>query len=109
MAKQSPHLLVLSSCPGTITAKKIANFLVMEKLAACVQIFPGVQSYFRWGGKVDNKEEVLLLIKTTSDCYKALEKRIEALHPYELPEIISVPIIGGFDKYLDWIDTHTQE
>ena len=109
MEKQLPHILVLTSCPGTITAKKIANTLVMERLAACVQIIPGVQSYFHWVGKVDNKEEVLLLIKATSGGYKALEKKIKALHPYELPEIISVPISGGFDKYLDWIYTNTQE
>jgi len=107
MAKQSKHLLVLTSCPGTITAKKIANDLVIEKLAACVQIIPGVMSFFRWVGKVDHSEEILLLIKTTSDRYPQLQERIVSLHPYDLPEIVTIPINGGLEGYLAWIDTNT--
>lgn len=109
MAKKSPqHLLVLSSCPGPITAKKIANDLIIDKLAACVQVVSGVQSFFRWVGKVDSSEENLLLIKTSADCYEELEKRIRAMHPYELPEIIAVPIHSGFAEYLSWIDDCTK-
>ena len=108
MAKQPSNLLVLTTCPGSTTAKRIANDLVMEKLAACVQIIPGVQSFFCWAGRMDNAAELLLLIKTTSDRYKALENRIKVLHPYELPEVISVTISGGLERYLDWIDTNTQ-
>jgi periplasmic divalent cation tolerance protein len=107
MAKQGKHLLVLTTCPGSITAKKIANDLVLEKLAACVQVIPGVQSFFRWVGKVDNSEEILLIIKTTSDRYPQLESRIAALHPYELPEIITLPINGGLEGYLKWIEANT--
>lgn len=107
MAAQARHLLVLTTCPGTITAKKIANEVVMEKLGACVQVIPGVQSFFRWVGKVDNSEEILLLIKTTTDRYQALQDRITALHPYELPEIIAVPISGGLEGYLKWVETNT--
>jgi periplasmic divalent cation tolerance protein len=102
------HLLVLTTCPGSITAKKIANELVVEKLAACVQIIPGVQSFFRWVGKVDNTEELLLLIKTTSERYPDLQARIQTLHPYELPEIIAVPIGGGLEGYLAWIEANTR-
>lgn len=101
------HLLVLTTCPGNITAKKIANELVMERLAACVQVIPGVQSFFRWVGKVDNSEELVLLIKTTTDRYQELQDRIVALHPYELPEIIAVPISGGLEGYLAWIAANT--
>lgn len=108
MSEPAKHILVLTTCPGTITAKKIANELVMERLAACVQILPGVQSFFRWVGRVDNSEELLLLIKTTADRYPALESRICSLHPYELPEIITVPISGGLQGYLNWIETNTR-
>jgi periplasmic divalent cation tolerance protein len=108
MEIQSEHLLVLTTCPGNITAKKIANELVMERLAACVQVISGVQSFFRWVGKVDNSEELLLLIKTTSDRYPALQDRIVSLHPYELPEIITVPISGGLQGYLAWITANTR-
>ena len=107
MAKQIKHLLVLTTCPGTITAKKMANDLVVEKLAACVQVVPGVLSFFRWVGKVNNSEEILLLIKTTTDRYPQLEERITSLHPYELPEIITLPINGGLEGYLAWIETNT--
>jgi len=107
MSKQSKHLLVLTTCPGSITAKKIANDLVAEKLAACVQVIPGIQSFFRWVGKVDNSEEILLIIKTTSDRYQALEDRVISMHPYELPEIVTLPINGGLAGYLAWIETNT--
>lgn len=107
MGKQNTPLLVLTTCPGSITAKKIANDLVLEKLAACVQVIPGIQSFFRWVGKVDNSEEILLIIKTTSDRYSQLESRIIALHPYELPEIVTLPINGGLEGYLKWIETNT--
>ncbi len=107
MSKQSKYLLVLTTCPGNITAKQIANELVMARLAACVQIIPGVQSFFRWVGRVDNSEELLLLIKTRTECYAELERRILSLHPYELPELITVPISGGLEGYLAWIDANT--
>lgn len=107
MSEQSKHLLVLTTCPGSITAKKIANDLVVEKLAACVQVISGVQSFFRWVGKVNNSEEYLLIIKTTTDRYDQLEARITSLHPYDLPEIITLPINGGLAGYLAWIETNT--
>ena len=102
------HLLVLSTCPGSITAKKIANELVADQLAACVQVISGVNSFFRWVGKVDTNEEFLLLIKTTSKRYPEVESRIINLHPYELPEIVTVPINGGLAGYLSWISDCTQ-
>ena len=107
MSSKTEHLLVLSTCPGSISAKKIAQDLINEKLAACVNIVPDVQSWFRWVGKVDSANEHMLVIKTTTDVYDALEKRIQSLHPYELPEIIAVPIHTGLAGYLDWIKTNT--
>lgn len=109
MTKQVKHILVLSTCPGSITSKKIAQELVTEKLAACVNIIPGVQSFFSWVGKVDTANEHMLVIKTTHDCYPALEKKIKKIHPYELPEIIAVPIETGFAGYLDWITKNSEK
>ena len=108
MSNKAKHILVLTTCPGSISAKKIALNLISEKLAACVNIVPGVQSYFRWVGKVDNANEYLLVIKSTIDVYESLEKRIQSLHPYELPEIIAVPIHTGLAGYLDWISTNIE-
>jgi periplasmic divalent cation tolerance protein len=108
MPSKPAYLLVITTCPGSITAKKIATTLVADQLAACVQIIPGVQSFFRWVGKVDTKDEYLLLIKTTAQRYADLEARITALHPYELPEIVAVPISTGLAGYLSWINDCTQ-
>lgn len=109
MSKDVKHILVLSTCPGTISAKKIAQDLVTEKLAACVNIIPGIQSYFSWVGKVDSANECMLVIKTTLDVYSLLEKRIKKLHPHELPEIIAVPIETGLSGYLDWITKNSNK
>ena len=108
MTTESDGLIILNTCPGSITAKNIATDLVANKLAACVQVIPGIQSYFRWAGKVDSKEEYLLVIKTTAACYREVEKSIQALHPYELPEIVAVPISTGLAGYLTWLNDSTQ-
>ncbi len=107
MSEKDTPILVLSTCPGSISAKKIAQELVSDKLAACVNIIPGILSYFSWVGKVDKNEEYLLLIKTTEQVYSKLESRLRSIHPYELPEIIVVPIKAGLDDYLNWIKTNT--
>ena len=105
---KAEHLLVLCSCPGTITAKKIANELVAGNLAACVKIIPGVTSIYRWVGKVDTAEEIQLLIKTSKLRYPELESKIKAIHPYDLPEISAIPIVEGYGEYLNWIDSSTK-
>jgi periplasmic divalent cation tolerance protein len=109
MSDDAKHILVISTCPGSISAKKIARDLVTEKLAACVNVVPGVQSFFSWVGKVDSANEHMLIIKTTLDRYEALEKRIKKIHPYELPEIIAVSIETGFAGYLDWISANSKK
>ena len=101
-------LLVLCTCPDGVTASKIATALVAERLAACVNRLPGVQSLFHWQGAVDSQAEDLLLIKTTTAAWPKLAERIRALHPYELPEIIGVPIAVGSGPYLQWISESTQ-
>lgn len=108
MEKTTEHLLVLTTCPGSISAKKIAQDLVTEKLAACVNIIPGVQSFFSWVGKVDTANEHMLIIKTTADNYEELEGYIKKVHPYELPEVIAVSIEAGFNAYLEWVSKNTK-
>ena len=108
MTEKVEHLLVLTTCSGTITAKQIAQDLVANDVAACVNIIPGLTSYFKWSHKVESDVELLLLIKTTSEHFPAVQKRIKSLHPYELPEIIAVSIKDGLEEYLRWIEDNTK-
>ena len=108
MANNTKSILVLSTFPETASVKSVAETLVNEKLAACVNVIPGVQSIFRWQDKIDNANENILIIKTKDSLYDELEVRIKELHQYELPEIISVPIDKGLNKYLDWISESTK-
>ncbi len=101
------YLLVTCSCPSQAVSQQMAQALVDQRLAACVSITAPVTSTYRWEGKTETIEEILLLIKTQSACYPALEKAIQALHPYELPEIIAVPLERGERQYLNWIDQNT--
>jgi periplasmic divalent cation tolerance protein len=86
-------------------AKKIADFLVGQKLAACVQILGPIESTYRWKGKIETAEEWLCLIKTQDDFYTEVEAAIKKMHSYETPEIIAVPIIKGSKEYLQWLDS----
>ncbi|MDR2838946.1 MAG: divalent-cation tolerance protein CutA, partial [Azonexus sp.] len=89
-------------------ANAIALAVVEEKLAACVNLLPRVQSIYRWQGAVESASEVPLWIKTTADRYAALEARIRELHPYDVPEIIAVPINQGLPAYLKWLAEETR-
>jgi periplasmic divalent cation tolerance protein len=95
--------LVLSTAESIDQARRIAEALVDRKLAACVNIIPKITSIFRWKGKVQESEEWLLLIKTTSDAFDRLRAALKELHPYELPECIAVTIDDGSEEYLKWI------
>ena len=95
--------IVLTTCPDSQCAERIANALVSEQLAACVNIVPTVTSVYRWKGKLLNDKEHLLIIKSSAHRYRAIEKQILALHPYELPEVIAVPITNGLNDYLSWL------
>lgn len=99
------YRLVVSTCPDTQSAETIAATLVAENLAACVNILPGVTSIYEWQGKVEKEQECVLLIKSRRDRLSQLEKRLLEEHPYELPELIAVPIEEGLHSYLAWIDT----
>ncbi|HYQ72838.1 MAG TPA: divalent-cation tolerance protein CutA [Gammaproteobacteria bacterium] len=95
--------IVLCTVPKRETAEMIADALVSEQLAACINILPGVTSVYRWQGAVEHSEELLLIIKTRKTAWPVLEARIQALHPYELPEIVAVPITTGEAEYIQWL------
>lgn len=101
------HLLVLTTCPDTATAQALTTALLSERLAACVNRVPGVKSMYRWQNQVERDDEVLLLIKTRAELFEQLEALIKNRHPYELPEIIAVPVSLGSAEYLAWIDAET--
>jgi periplasmic divalent cation tolerance protein len=101
-------IVVFCTCPDEAAAERIGSALVADRLAACVSRMPGVVSTYRWEGEVRRDDEVLLLIKTTSERFDALREHIAALHPYELPEIVAVEIARGLPAYLDWIARETQ-
>jgi periplasmic divalent cation tolerance protein len=96
-------LLLLCTCPDADTAALLARTLVEERLAACVNRIDGVSSTYRWNGGIEEDSEHLLLIKTTTRRYTALQDRITELHPYEVPEIIGMNIEHGLNRYLDWL------
>jgi periplasmic divalent cation tolerance protein len=95
--------VVLMTAPDQEVAQRIARTLVEERLAACVNLVPGVRSIYRWQGSVEDDAEILLLAKTGRARCAALAARVQALHPYELPEIVVLPVDGGSQRYLDWI------
>lgn len=96
-------MVVLSTAPDEDTATRLAGVLVEERLAACVNIVPGIRSVFRWEGKVQNDPEVLLICKTDARLLTQLTDALQREHPYECPEVIALPIAGGARAYLDWI------
>lgn len=110
MKKSSVQILVVLVAVGDQKeAARIGQEMVKARLAACVNIVIGVQSIYRWKGKVVKAKEVLLMFKTTTRRYRALEKAIRTMHTYETPEIIALPIKDGFDQYIGWLcdETHS--
>lgn len=103
----SEVLLVLTNLPDRSTAEHVAHTLVDKKVAACVNILAECRSIYRWEGKVEHTGETPLFIKTTRAAYPALENALLELHPYELPEIIALPVVAGLPQYLDWVTQET--
>lgn len=108
MSPHTDYRLVLSTCPNQESAVALGTQLVEERLAACVNLVPGLTSIYRWEGTVHRDPEVLLLIKTKADCLDRLTEALSRLHTYDLPEIIAVPITAGLPEYLNWISQCTQ-
>lgn len=95
--------VVLVTCPSLPQAERLARLIVQERLAACVNVVPGVRSYFRWQGRIDRASEVLLIIKTTFTGFPRLARAIKAQHSYDVPEIIALPVLAGHPPYLAWV------
>jgi periplasmic divalent cation tolerance protein len=96
-------LLVLSTFPDQETAREISNELVTKKLAACANILPGVESIYRWKEQIESGNETLVLFKLSEDRRSEFQEKLRSLHPYEVPEIIFVPISSGLPEYLRWV------
>ena len=101
--------IMLSTVDGQSKAEKIARSLVSERLASCVNILPQILSIYRWKGQIETEPETLLIIKTRGDRVDEVINRVAAIHPYEVPEVISLPIEKGYKPYLDWILAETSE
>ena len=108
MESPTQALLVIATCPDEACANRIALAVVEAGLAACVNLLPRVQSVYRWQGNIESASEVPLLIKTTAGRYTELEAAIRELHPYNVPEIIALPIAQGLPAYLDWLAAETR-
>jgi periplasmic divalent cation tolerance protein len=100
-------VIVLTNLPDRVIAIRLANALVEQKLAACVNVLAECTSVYRWKGAVENAVEVPVLIKTRAGRYAEVEAMIRSLHPYELPEIIAVPVVRGCEEYLQWVAGET--
>ena len=101
-------LLVLTNLPDRAAAERLADLMLEKRLAACVNILAPCRSVYRWKGAVQHDEEHPLLIKTTAERYPELESAVRAAHPYELPEIIAVPVERGLPAYLEWVAAETK-
>lgn len=105
----APAVIVFCTAPlsgndeGRLGGRELARQLVEERHCACVNVLPAVQSYFRWEGRVESAEELLLIIKTTAEAKNGLRDRIVELHPYEVPEVLELPVSDGLPAYLAWL------
>ena len=96
-------LLALSTFPDRETAQRISNQLVTEKFAACANILPAIESIYRWKEKIETGSETLVFFKLSEDRQSAFQKKLRSLHPYQVPEIIFVPVSSGLPEYLRWV------
>lgn len=101
------YIIIFITAPSKKEAKRIAGYLLKHKLAACVNILP-CDSIFRWKKKIESAKELLLIAKSTKKKLNRIIKAVKSLHSYEIPEIIAIPVIGGFKSYLGWITEETK-
>ena len=102
-------LLVLSTFPEAETARQVAKQLVTQKLAACANILPGVRSIYQWQGKVEDATETMVFFKTTGARYADFQAKLRELHPYDVPEIVAIPVVDGLPDYLSWVNACCKE
>jgi len=106
MAEQSDAILVLLTAGSREEAVRLADIIVVARLAACVQILPEIESVYHWQGNIERAPEILLLAKTTLPNFPALEAAVRSLHTYETPEIIAIPITAASAPYLEWLTSN---
>ncbi|MDQ1314176.1 MAG: periplasmic divalent cation tolerance protein [Pseudomonadota bacterium] len=102
-------LLILTNLPDVASAEKLARVLLEHRAAACVNVLAACRSVYRWRGAVETADEIPLLIKTTAENYPLVEEIVRAQHPYDVPELIAIPITHGLPAYLDWLVTETEK
>jgi periplasmic divalent cation tolerance protein len=101
--EMTDQIVILSTCASEQEARKLAQLLVERRLAACVNVAPGIRSYYQWKGHIESSDEWLLLIKTSRELFAAVAAAIETEHSYEVPEVIALPIIDGSANYMSWL------
>jgi periplasmic divalent cation tolerance protein len=99
-------ILVISTCAAEADAERLARALLDARLAGCVNVVPGVRSFYRWKGEIESAGEFLLIVKTSRDLFPALCAEIEKLHPYEVPELLALPVLAGAENYLTWLESN---
>ncbi|MBI2903473.1 MAG: divalent-cation tolerance protein CutA [Candidatus Methylomirabilis oxyfera] len=104
MDQKATHIVVLITTSSMIEAEAIGRALVEERVAACVNIIPGLRSLFRWEGKIEQQEETLMLVKSRSERLPSILEAVKRLHSYAVPEVIALPVLAGSPDYLAWID-----
>ncbi|MGH9959879.1 MAG: divalent-cation tolerance protein CutA [Pyrinomonadaceae bacterium] len=100
---QADAIVVMMTASDRDEARRLADMLVAREMAACVQMIPGMQSVYRWEGKIEEQDEILLIAKTVAAKFAELEKEVRAMHSYETPEIIALPVTAGSERYLEWL------
>jgi len=108
IAAVTDALLVFTTLPSPDKAAEVARTLVEERLAACGNVLPAVRSIYKWQGKMQDENEVMLLLKTREEQLERLKLRILELHPYEVPEVLAIPVESGYRAYLEWIASETK-
>jgi periplasmic divalent cation tolerance protein len=99
-------IVVLTTCAVESDAERMARALIDGRLAACVNVVPGVRSFYHWKGETQSSQEFLLIVKTSRDLFGALRAEMEKLHPYELPELLALPVVAGAEDYLSWLQSN---
>ncbi len=99
-------IVILTTCAEAVDAERMARALVDGRLAACVNVVPNVRSFYHWKGATQSGEEFLLIIKTSLDLFGALRAEMEKLHPYEVPELLALPVVAGAENYLSWLQSN---
>ncbi len=108
MSDASSLVIVLVTAPDGQVAETLARKLLEDRLVACVNIVPGLRSHYWWEGKIETADEVLMLLKARRDDVPAIAERLRGMHPYEVPEVIAAPVVGGLRAYLDWVEAETE-